>query len=113
VSPEAIGAILIALTGLVTAIGAIGQNRSRRIEAELAELAGQLDEEKKYSRRIARQLTLAERYITRLQRALSQADLDLPPTPEGFGDDHDIDAQPAPRRRNRHRAGDAPSDATA
>lgn len=103
-SPEVIGAILIGLTSLVTALGAIGNNRSRRIERELATQAAELEDQKQESRRLGRQLTLAERYITRLQRALSRADHDVPPPPEGFGDDHDTD--PVPTRAARRRAGE-------
>jgi hypothetical protein len=96
VSPEAIGAILLGLTGLVTAIGTVTSNRNRRIDLELQTLRADLGAERE-------QRLLAERYIARLQRALARADLDVPPPPEGFGDDHPDEAAPASPTGRRHR----------
>lgn len=95
-SPEAIGAILVGLTGLVTAIGTITAQRSRRIEADVAAQGAELAA-------LRQQLVLAERYIARLKRALARHDLDLPDPPEGFGDDHEAALATAPATGRRHR----------
>lgn len=76
-SPELIGALVIALTGLLTGVTGIMSKKSREQREELDEL--------RQERNVLRdQLVSADRWLFEMKRKLAQHGLDTPEAPTGL-----------------------------
>jgi hypothetical protein len=76
-SPELIGALVIAFTGLLSGLTGIMSKRSKDQRDELDQL--RIDYQS-----VRRQLRLADQWIYALVRAMDQRGVPVPPSPEGL-----------------------------
>jgi hypothetical protein len=76
-SPELIGALVIAFTGLLSGISGILSRRQKDARDELDTLRAD------YAT-VRRQVRLADQWIYQLVRALDQRGIPVPPAPEGL-----------------------------
>ena len=76
-SPELIGGLVLALTGLLTGISGILTKRAREQREELEQMRSDF-------RHIRQQLRYADMWIYRMTRAMDQNGVPVPPAPDGL-----------------------------
>lgn len=76
-TPELIGALVLAVTGLLTGLTGLLSKRSKDQREELEQLRADY-------RHLRQQLRLADQWIYRMTRAMDQNGIDAPPAPEGL-----------------------------
>lgn len=81
-SVEAIGAIFVGLSAVITAIGGLLAARSRRLNADSREL-----------KLLRKEYRVARRHMFRLEVLLESNGIDVPEHPNGLDSDDDDDAK--------------------